>query len=300
MRQIEKLAVPVILTLLVILCAPIGALENLVSNGGFEADELGMLSMWSTDAWVDTDEAVRFFTTEEDAHSGRRCFAIANIEPNDSRGVQWLRVKPATLYRLSAWVSARDVLSEKIGANISVLGSTSAAGNLKDTGGTWRYTELYGRTGAGQSALAVVVRLGFYGSLATGVALFDDVILEEIPALPEGARAISFASNDAGEIFPTESNREPPAQKTAAQAASPRPAALSTISGSMPWISLLTLAALAAATASVAGIALIVLLRTYGKRPSGGAEAPAEAGKKRRSKRSKRRAADSSERVRTT
>ena len=261
MRPTGLLVVLLFLALLVVLCAPIGALENLVSNGGFEADALGILSMWSTDAWVDADEAVRFFTSEQAAHSGRRCFAIANLEPNDSRGVQWLRVKPDTLYRLSAWISARDVVTEKIGANISVLGSTSAAGNLKDTGGKWRYVELYGRTGAGQTALAVVVRLGFYGSLATGVALFDDVILEETAALPKGAKAISFGSNEAAEIFPTETSVEPPAQETAAQTTTN-----SAISDSMPWIMLLTLAALAAATASIAGIALIVLLRTNGKR----------------------------------
>lgn len=65
-----------------------------------------------------------------------------------------------------------------------MLGITSAAGNLTDTAGEWVPVELYGRTGPSQSSLGVVVRVGFYGSLARGLALFDDVSLEELPGPP--------------------------------------------------------------------------------------------------------------------
>jgi len=159
---------------------------NLVVNGGFEDEELGSVAMWSTSAWVPADEAVRFFVTSDAKHGGSRSFAIANLQPNDARIMQWIAVKPATVYRLSCWVYAQGVETPSIGANISVLGATVAAGDLRDTGGTWQLVELYGKTGPKQQAVAVLARLGFYGSLATGLALFDDFQVEELARAPAG------------------------------------------------------------------------------------------------------------------
>jgi hypothetical protein len=178
--------------------AMVRASENLVENGGFETDALGNLTMWSMNAATDSEDAVRFFSTDADAHSGARSFAIANLKPNDAWAVQWVKTRPNTLYRLSCWIQARDVVSENVGANISVLGSSRAAGDLKDTNGQWQRVEMYGRTGPDQHSLGVLVRLGFYQGRATGLALFDDVTLEESPALPAGSQQdiVSFSVNE--------------------------------------------------------------------------------------------------------
>ena len=101
-----------------------------------------MLAMWSTEAYLYSEDAVRFFTTEQMRYSGRRSLVIANLQPNDARAVQWVKVKPGTLYRLSCRIMAQQVEAGTVGANISVLGSTSAAGDLRDTGGRWEYVEL--------------------------------------------------------------------------------------------------------------------------------------------------------------
>lgn len=178
--------------LLLFVLAPFGAAAapaespNLAANGGFEEEELGSVAMWSTSAWLQTDEAVRFFVTSDAKHGGSRSFAIANLQPNDSRAVQWIAVKPGTHYRLSCWIYAQGIDAPSIGANISVLGATVAAGDLRDTGGQWQLVELYGKTGPKQRAIAVAARLGFYGSLATGLALFDDFTVEEIAGPPAG------------------------------------------------------------------------------------------------------------------
>ncbi len=95
-------------------------------------------------------------------------------------------MKPDTNYRLSCWIYAQGVETPSIGANISVLGATIAAGDLRDTGGKWQLVELYGKTGPQQQAIAVLARLGFYGSLATGLALFDDFAVEELAKPPAG------------------------------------------------------------------------------------------------------------------
>ncbi len=192
-----------LLLLPLLLAAPALGAENLLQNGGFEQDELRMLAMWSTEAYLYTESAVRFFTTEQLRYSGRRALVIANLQPNDSRAVQWVKVKPNTLYRLSCRIMAQQVEAGSVGANISVLGSTSAAGDLRDTGNRWEYVELYGRSGPSQESLGVLVRLGFYGSLAKGIALFDDARLEEVGAVPAAAtgKVIDFAENKQDNIF---------------------------------------------------------------------------------------------------
>jgi hypothetical protein len=200
MLRMRRLAA---LLLMVFVAAPRLLAEDLIQNGGFEQDQLRMLAMWSTEAYLYSEDAVRFFTTEQLRHSGRRSLVIANLKPNDARAVQWVKVKPDTLYRLSCQMMAQQVETQSVGANISVLGSTSAAGDLRDTGNRWEYVELYGRTGPAQESLGVLVRLGFYGSLAKGIALFDDVRLEEVRAVPAAAagKVIDFAENKEDRIF---------------------------------------------------------------------------------------------------
>ena len=204
----------VLLLALLLPALPLAAGDNLLGNGGFEEDEIGHLAMWSMDAYVHTAAAVRFFATTQARRSGSRALAIANLEPNDSRAVQWVKVRPDTLYRLTCWVLAQGIETEAVGANISVLGITGMAGNLTDTGGQWVPVELYGRTAPGQQSLGVLMRLGFYGSLATGLALFDDARLEEVPALPSGLAAGKLL--DLGAV-------EPQARVVPAEPAPPSP-----------------------------------------------------------------------------
>ena len=191
-----------------------GASANLAANGGFELEELGSVAMWSTSAWVQSDEAVRFFVTSDAKHGGSRSFAIANLQPNDSRAMQWIAVKPGTNYRLSCWIYAQGIETPSIGANISVLGATVAAGDLRDTGGNWQLVELYGKTGPQQQAIAVLARLGFYGSLATGLALFDDFTVEELAKPPAGKIVANLDTTDmvvVQSLPPTPSGEERPA-----------------------------------------------------------------------------------------
>jgi hypothetical protein len=227
------------------------ASENLIDNGGFETEVLGNLAMWSMHAATDAEDAVRFFSTDADAHSGKRSFAIANLKPNDAWAVQWVKVKPNTSYRLSCWIQARNVVCETVGANVSVLGSARAAGDLRDTRGNWQLVQMYGRTGPDQRALGVLLRLGFYQSPATGLALFDDVDLEELPVLPAsvGQDVVNFSVNE----YRTDT-------VTADQTLTVgRPAERVPI-----WLFVTTLAALAAAVASLGFFAFRVRHRVMG------------------------------------
>jgi hypothetical protein len=186
-----------------------GASVNLAANGGFEREELGNVAMWATSAWVQTDEAVRFFVTGDAKHGGNRSFAIANLQPNDSRAMQWIAVKPGTHYRISCWIYAQGVQTPLIGANISVLGATVAAGDVRDTGGKWQLVELYGKTGPQQQAIAILARLGFYDSLATGIALFDDIAVVELPGPPSGKSVASLESTGTVVLQPLPQSAKP-------------------------------------------------------------------------------------------
>ncbi len=172
---------------------------NLVENGSFEESELGHIAMWTMDASVNTPAAVRFFTTDVERVSGGRSLAIANLEPNDARAVQWVRTRPDTWYRISCWVQTRDIDGDAAGANISVLGSTRLAGNLKGTVGRWRYVELLGKTGPRQHSMAVLCRVGFYRNPAKGLALFDDFAVEELSGPPpRGYETVDLGENVQG------------------------------------------------------------------------------------------------------
>ena len=255
MRPLAGLLLAVLLPAL-----PLSAGDNLLDNGGFEEDEIGHLAMWSMDAFTHTDAAVRFFTTTQEKHSGNRALAIANLEPNDARAVQWVKVKPGTHYRLSCWVLAQGIETEQIGANISVLGITGAAGDLTDTGGRWVPVELYGRTASGQQALGVLMRVGFYGSLARGVALFDDVRLEELPGPPPGVAA---------ERILNLGTEEPQARIVAAEQTPPPPAPARSLADLFtPTVRGLLLAVLTAAALILLGSAAARWIASKARHPA--------------------------------
>ncbi|MBN1410125.1 MAG: PilZ domain-containing protein [Spirochaetales bacterium] len=186
MRNLFERLAPIVslIVILLWLSACIEKTGNLLENGGFERDYFNQIAMWGNEAHIYSTDAVRFFVKDNEGHSGTRCAAIANLVPNDSKIIQWVKVKPNSLYRLSCWIKAVEVEGGNTGANISVLGIGNSSPDFKDTAGEWVYTELYGRTGSQQNELAVVARLGFYGSLVRGLAYFDDIGLEEVGSLP--------------------------------------------------------------------------------------------------------------------
>ncbi len=174
----------------------IHAADNLVENGGFEEEQQGTVSMWTEDAYDKSDAAVRFFLNDKDSRTGSRCLGIANITPNDSQAIQWVKVKPNAFYRLSGWIRTSEVGQSARGATITVLGLTSTTKEIRGTNSGWELVEVYGRTGKDQDKLAIVARLGFYGNLTTGIAYYDDISLEEIQSVPLGNKVIDFAEDN--------------------------------------------------------------------------------------------------------
>ena len=170
----------------------LSARENLVANAGFERDYWDYVAMWNYEAYDYRDEVVVFKVLANEGHSGNRCMEIANLQPNDSKIIQWVKVEPNTYYRLSGWVKCIGVdETQKIGANISILGLlTIPPVDYKNTDLDWKYLEQYGKTGPRQMEIAIVCRLGFYGSLIAGQAYFDDIKLVKVSQVPSTTKLV--------------------------------------------------------------------------------------------------------------
>ena len=159
---------------------------NLLENPRFEAlGQDGLPLGWDTGAYL-TAEGYTAFSTAEDGLEGS-CAVITNFGDNDARFTQAVTVEPDSVYRLSGYVRASEVEDYGWGANLSVEGVYLTVESFFDTGDEWVYTELYGRTGPDQTEIVVYARLGGYGGESMGTAAFDDLCLEKVDSLPEGA-----------------------------------------------------------------------------------------------------------------
>ncbi len=181
-----------IITLLLALTVPVAkessALENLLINPGFEEVSELKPRGWKYDQWKKDRQAVQFYLTKDNTHSGRFAIAIDVSEEDDAKVMQTISVVPESIYSFSCWVRAEGIASNKKGANISVLGILETSEDVYDTRGQWSQIHFYGKTGWDQREIVFTLRLGGYGSLNKGRAYFDDCTVERLNATPEGAK----------------------------------------------------------------------------------------------------------------
>ncbi|MBN2443295.1 MAG: PilZ domain-containing protein [Spirochaetales bacterium] len=174
--------------------------DNIVQNGSFEFESSGYITQWNTEAFLNNNQAVRFYVTDKEFYKGKKSFGIANIQPNDSKIIQWVNVKPDSLYRLSGWIKAKKVEGAPIGANITILGIKGSSESIKESNDKWVYVEVYGKTGPRQKELAIIARLGFYGNLVTGIAYFDEIAFEKVTNAPE-KQVLNFDSTEEKYVY---------------------------------------------------------------------------------------------------
>ena len=186
---------------------------NLLKNADFSVVEFGMPTGWNTGMWV-TSAGASYLeaTTMED---GTTAVLVENVAANDARFEQTVDVRENATYRLSARVMAEGCDPDEIGANVSFLGVFGTSEDVHDTDGEWKTIEVYARTGKGQRSATACVRVGGYGSEATGRAWFTDVKLEQVQEAPIGAMVISLETpapqkaekpkteNSKGAVIPT-------------------------------------------------------------------------------------------------
>lgn len=165
---------------------------NLLENGDFSAVTDGMPDHWNTGMWV--TNAGASYLEAATAADGTTAALVENVAANDARFEQTVSVRGNATYRLTARVMAEGCDPEELGANVSFLGVYGTSEDVHDTDGAWQTLTLYAHTGKGQKEATVCVRLGGYGSEATGRAWFTDVCLEQVEEAPVGAFVLDLST----------------------------------------------------------------------------------------------------------
>ena len=183
--------------LIVVLFSSVPALalgeENLVYNSDFSvsAEEEDLPSGWYYEAWIPEASAAYL---EQDG-KGTGYVVIENLEANDARVSQLVTVEPGTYYRITCEILA-DGIEGDAGATVSVTDTYASSDPVYLTDG-FTPVELVGRTGPEQTELVLSLRVGGYGALSSGLAMFRNVSMQVETNPP--ADAASFETLDPSE-----------------------------------------------------------------------------------------------------
>jgi dolichyl-phosphate-mannose-protein mannosyltransferase len=161
--------------------------ENLLQNPGFEDITDGLPDKWYTDAYIITDGYTVYDAVAGNTGNGVR---IINSALNDARFAQTVTVAPNTLYCLSGFIKA--MAEAGLGANLSIEGVYVFSESVYDTQDGWKEIVLYGRTGGSQTSVTVFARLGGYSGESIGEAVFDNLSLKRVDAVPAGYAAVDW------------------------------------------------------------------------------------------------------------
>ncbi|HWR23897.1 MAG TPA: phospholipid carrier-dependent glycosyltransferase [Feifaniaceae bacterium] len=177
--------------------------DDLLYNSDFSeaSADRALPSGWYYEAWIPESSAAYL---EQDGRGGRYV-VIESLEPNDARVSQLVTVEPDTYYRITCEILA-DGIEGDAGATVSVTDTYASSEPVFLTDG-FAPVELVGRTGPAQTELVLSLRVGGYGALSSGLAMFRNVSMrvEENPP----ADAVSFEALDPSEYTGSDSGSLP-------------------------------------------------------------------------------------------
>jgi hypothetical protein len=180
--------------------------QNIISNPSFEDAVNGKPTAWQESGWKRDPDISALSLDTSVAHSGKNSVKIVNMKENHAYYTQVVAVEEKSIYKLSAWIKTENVGTQSVGAAIGIKDKLDVGGDVRDTSGSFKPAEMYVRTGSGITSFTVLVSVGWYGSLNTGTAWFDDVSLVKTDSIPGGA---------------VTANLEPAAQKVEKQQEAP-------------------------------------------------------------------------------
>ncbi|HHV28749.1 hypothetical protein [Acetivibrio mesophilus] len=185
-----KKAVAILITAVVLITMtviPHAETVNRLFNGSFEFLVNGSPANWVME-WFDRSDGATVFAVETaDPQLGEKYATITNNVPNDSRYVQTVNVEENKKYKLSCYIKTENVSEEGKGANLSITSQLVTSERIKGTTDGWKYVEMYAVIEEGVSTINVSVGVGGFSGLSTGKASFDNVMVEEVETIPEGA-----------------------------------------------------------------------------------------------------------------
>ena len=144
---------------------------NLLANPSFE-DGQGWwdFSSYHSRGVISVDET--------ETRDGKKSIRIENPSGEDSFLKQTVTVKPKTRYRLTGYIKTQDVVVKGRGATLSLDGGFEHTESITGKK-SWTKVTLEFESGAATS-IKIGPRLGHHGSMAKGVAWFDDLTLIEL------------------------------------------------------------------------------------------------------------------------
>jgi dolichyl-phosphate-mannose-protein mannosyltransferase len=184
--------------------------NNLVKNPSFEQENGNMPTEWLSDSYDKNQGASEIKYEKALAHSGESFVTIINNSTNDTRFKQDINVKENSIYKLSCWIKTEDVGSaqNEKGANISIEGKMETSRDIKGTVNQWEAVEMYVMTGD-TNTFKLTIGIGGYSASNTGKASFDDVAVEEVSNVPEGAVVAQLGASNSTEKAQTPSKVTP-------------------------------------------------------------------------------------------
>lgn len=178
--------------------SPYATTQNFLFNGSFEQLVDGTPANWIMESYDKDPGASTFEVETADPQLGERYVTITNNVTNDSRYLQAVMVEENKKYKLSCYIKAENVSEEGKGANLSVGSQLITSKQIKGTTEGWEYVEMYAVIEEGAKTMNVSVGVGGYSGTSTGKASFDNVLMEEVELIPEGAPVAIIKPLDKG------------------------------------------------------------------------------------------------------
>ena len=184
--------------------------ENLIKDPSFEdlIDFQNGSSTWRTLTFNAEKGYSEFAIETSGAHTGEKYVTITNHKENHSRFVQRVNVESGKIYRLSCWAKTENVGIEAKGAIITEEGIIEHSPGITGTTVDWVYTEMYIRIGKNIDSIVVSVSLGGYYGTNKGKASFDDVTVQEVIDMPQGA-VVATKGDFIEKDIPTQDEEKP-------------------------------------------------------------------------------------------
>ncbi len=172
--------------------------ENLVKNPSFEKEKKGKPTAWEIESWVKDPEAGRCTLEKGKAYMGTKFVMVESFVPDHAAFTQLIRVKEDSIYKISGWIKTENVGRDNKGANIGIEGKMDSSKDIRGSRDRWKLVELYMRTGEDVTSFKLMLGLGGYGSLNTGKAFFDEIVVKEVENVPGGAYIASINWKEKG------------------------------------------------------------------------------------------------------
>ncbi len=159
---------------------------NLLANADFSRGAGKSPDDWRTAGWKEAPSVTGYDWLHSQGSEPE--LVITNFQPNDARWVQSLSLGPGWYY-VSVEARTEQVPSNEAGATISLDEDGVNSPDLRGTA-DWQRLGFYLKVGKHGADIDVALRLGNFGSLNTGRALFRKPSVAKVAAPPAGATPV--------------------------------------------------------------------------------------------------------------